>query len=348
MRSSPLFLITFPLTVLGQEENLATVTLVEPSENVNSGDFIATVPLLGQATDQYSFAGTLELQLNIDIATGTTDELTVLSADLAITDLNLSNSAPFGSFIIETQDVHANVFTITPPGSVNPETGIFAANQHALTFDQGTLESSVTPILSSPIIFNQNFETQPLAGIGQDTGTITVTPGRLEGSRQYYDLVLELPFDLDVEVNIAGSDITLEASSIYIATGETFLEIDFEAWSALAGAAEAEADTTTITPSAPNFVVFALGYGPQETPDQIFELTPESSTLNFGTNEARANITIERSADLNTWERVPDSKMISGSSTILTGASLETAHEIARDDDYPFLRICANSAPPVE
>ena len=71
MRFSPLFLITFPLTVLGQEENLATVTLVEPSENVNSGDFIATVPLLGQATDQYSFAGTLELQLNIDIVTGT-------------------------------------------------------------------------------------------------------------------------------------------------------------------------------------------------------------------------------------------------------------------------------------
>lgn len=351
MRLSPLLLITFPLTVLGQQKNLATVTLVEPSENINSGDFIATVPILGAATDQYSFSGTIDVRVNLDIVTGQTDELTILSADLAMTDLNLSNSATFGSFNIESRNVLANIFTVTPPGLVNFETGIYEADQHALIFNQGTLESSAAPIIGNPIEFDQDFVSQPLAGIGQNTGTITATPGRIEGSKQFYDLLLELPFDFESDIDLGDNEVTLVATSLFRATGETFIGIDFETWSTLAGADEAEADTTTITSAAPNFVIFALGYDPQEVPSPIFELTPESVTLNFGTlgiNEARANITIERSTDLDTWERVPESQMISGSSLILTGAPLDTVHEIARDNTYPFIRVSANSAPPVE
>ena len=182
-------------------------------------------------TNVTTLTGTLDALFNIDPLTGTTSELTLSNARASGTDMSFSNSAPFGAarYNVSATNLSSTLYTILPPGTVNPVGGLFAANQHRFDIDQGSITGSTSGFLIGNNTINESFSpTNPLGGIGSGTGTVTLTTLGNSGNFLVYNTVVTLPVTLadaflvgSTNVNITGSGTLKFSGTVQVPTSAT-------------------------------------------------------------------------------------------------------------------------------
>ena len=348
-----LLLAALPLPILSQTANQATLTLVD-EEGANEVDIEVTVALNNidlESDDSSDLTGTIDVQLNISPGTATTDEFTILSADVQGSDINLSAEervflvGVVAEYEFAGTGLGFTAETISPPGAVDVDTGEFDANDHAVTVNRGMLDGAANSLVTEEIEVAYDFGEAPFTGAGSGTGTVTVTPGRKEGIRQYYDIVVELPISIVQEIEledvaIEGLAIDGDISGTIKAVGETFLEIpDYETWAGEAGVASDSQSEFNLNPSVPNYLLFALGHDNNSAPEQLFTVSSGGITLETSGEFALGDFVIEWSEDLENWSAVPEAAMTSGSSSVSFGDSFETATTIAIEVAKKYFRV---------
>lgn len=344
MRIFPLTLLaTWPLLLPGQTANRSTLTLVEEN-GFNVVDIDLDVTTLGDSNDDSTLSGTLEVEVNIlPGTTATTSEFTILSADVTGTAINLTRrQLIFTIYSFTSTELGFTVNTIAPPGIVDPTTGEFDASQHQVTTTRGVINGSAAgTALPEPF----DFGTDPFSGPGQGTGTLTVTPGRIEGRKHYFDLSVELPTNLDQTIEIEEGVPTPITVNIAIdgtikAVGETFIDVpDYATWATDLGLAPDSQEETDLRPTVPNYLFFALGFDQASAPQEIFQFDSEGITLQTGGQFGLGSVQIEWSDDLESWEPVPQSAMTIGSSRLNFGDSLSESPIVKMEDAKKYLRL---------
>lgn len=343
-----LLLALLPLPAFSQIANRATLTLVE-EDGFNEVDIALDVEAVGPSNDQSILSGTIEVQVNIAPANSTTNELTILSADVqGDEDDPIALSANRREIFIVAEysftgtGLGFSAVTKAPPGQVDPSTGEFDASDHEVTVNRGMLAGTYDTILTDEATVSYDFAAEPFTGEGAGTGTITITPGRKEGIRQYYDLVLELPVDFSQEIADESLPVTVNGAvqGTLKAAGETFLDIpDYEAWATEVGVPTDSQNDFDLAVTTPNYILFALGHDENSPPSQLFSMTSSGITLEAGSGFALGDLTIEWSEDLVTWTPVPQSAMTSGSSSISFGDPLDVATTIGFDSAKKYFRV---------
>jgi hypothetical protein len=338
--SPALALITF---ASAQTANEATLTFVVADE-INQIDIDLDVSLIGASNATSVVTGTMEVRVNIDPATATTDELTILSAEAAASDVELSRrNFLTGRYDLTARDITFSVSTPNEPGEVDPVAGTFDASQYEASTTGGTVSGTASnPLLGALDVPEVSLADPPFTGSAEGTGSITITPGRIEGRRLYFDLQVDLPVgfadtapipDLPVEVNFA-------LAGELQATGETFLEFpDYPAW---AGAQELLPDSENegnLDPSVPNYFFYVLGFDDASAPAKLFEFGPDGITLQTGSAIALDEFEIQWSDDLASWTPVPTEAMQSGQSRFQFGDSLAEPPTLARSTTRKYLRL---------
>jgi len=327
----------FAVPAFCQTANQATLTLVDEN-GLNEADIDLDVALIGGSSDTSELSGTIDVQLNISPGLRTTDELTILSADVAGSDIDLSRNIFIASYSLESSNLGFDAVTPEAPGAVNPETGEFDATQHEVTINSGTLSGSATGV--GDIDFN--FAEESISGSGTGTGEIELDFLRIEGRKMYFSVTVELPLSLEESNLIEGSPVAVDAAveATLKATGESFIELeDYATWATRFGLASNSENNFDLTPSAPNYFYFTLGFNGDDVPAQAFEFSQTGVTLATGDGAALGDLEIQWSSDLASWSRVPETEMTSGSSLILLGDSLNNEITVRRNDSRKFFRL---------
>lgn len=334
-----------------QNPNEATLTFVtQPGKN--EIDIDLDVSLIGSSSDTSTVTGTMQVLVNISPITGLTDELTILSADAATSDVNLSGRRFLvGSYNLDAENITFDINTPEAPGEVDPTTGEFDASQHQVTTTGGTVGGSANTLATGDLtVPDIPLDDPPFTGTVNETGTLTVTPGRVEGRRYYYDLTLRLPVGFSETVSIPDLPITIDVAFALggelEATGETFLEFpDYQDWAEVSGLAPNSEDNTDIHGSAPNYFFYALGFTAQNAPTDLFSFGSEGAVLQTGSIVALDDLEIQWSDDLITWTRVPANAMVSGESQFGFRDSLANAPTVDMTAGKKYLRLARPTAP---
>ncbi|MEN8774682.1 MAG: hypothetical protein ABF379_14105 [Akkermansiaceae bacterium] len=353
MKSRVLVLLAFlPFPIFSQIANQATLTLVK-EDGANEVDIEVTITLNAielESDDSSDLSGTIDVALNILPGTATTDEFTIISADVQGSDIKLSAQerilfAVIAEYEFTGTGLGFTAETIDAPGPVTAETGEFDASDHAVTVDRGLLNGSANSLVTEEIAVMFDFAEAPFTGAGSGTGTVTVNPGRREGIRQYYDISVELPISLVQEieledVEIEGLAVNGDISGTIKAVGETFLDIpDYNSWADEAGIDPESQDEFNLSPSIPNYALFALGHDGASVPGQLFTVSSEGITLDTSGDFALGDLAIEWSEDLENWSLVPQTAMTSGNSSIAFGDSFEMATTIGLEGVKKYVRV---------
>ncbi|MFT6864566.1 MAG: hypothetical protein ACJAVK_003134 [Akkermansiaceae bacterium] len=342
-----LLLASCPVFLPGQSVNQATLTLVEEA-GFNEVEIELDISNFGDSDDTSVLSGTLEVQVNISPIVATTDQLTILSADVSGSDIELKSRTFISSYEFTGTNLGFTATTIIPPGIVDPATGGFEANQHAVSTTRGLLRGEADTLITEPIDVDFDFSNEPFSGPGVGMGTITVTTGRIEGRRRYFDLTVELPISLDQTIDQEGlpvsADVTI-AGTIK-ATGETFVDLpDYQTWASDLGLAADSENEADLQPDTPNYLLFALGFDQATAPREIFDFGPEGATLKVGGSLGLGGLEIEWSDDLVNWVRVPQSSMANGRSQINLGDSLSVSPTVKMETTKKYLRVIKSVAP---
>lgn len=269
-----LLLVLVPSRSFSQTANQATLTLLD-EDGVNEVAIELDVEEIGDSDDTSNLTGTLEVEVNISPSTSSTDEFSIISANVSGSDIELSAVRtiffnPVAEYDITGTGLGFTAETTNPPAMVDPATGEFDAADHSITVNEGVLDGSANTVLTDEIEVTFNFADQPFTGTGIGTGTITVTPGRREGIRQYYDLVVELPLSINQNIDIEDAPVTASGSvsGTIKAAGETFLEFPtYEIWASGAGVAPDSQDNSDLSFETPNYFLFALGHDEASVPE---------------------------------------------------------------------------------
>ena len=345
-------LALLPIPMFSQIANQAKLILVDEG-GANEVDIELEISLGAinlKSDDTSDLTGNIDVELNINPGTATTDEFTILSADVQGSDIELSAQERILFAVVAEYDFTGTGLgftaeTTTPPGRVNVETGEFDASDHSVTVDHGLLNGSADSLATEEIELMYDFAGAPFTGAGAGTGTVTVTPGRREGIRKYYDIRMELPITIVQEIELEDIEIpdlqvNGDISGIIKAVGETFLDIpDYESWAGETGIAPDSQSGFNLDPSIPNYFFFALGHDESAIPSQLFTVSPAGVTLETSGDFALGDVTIEWSEDLENWSPVPQSAMTSGNSTIGFGDSFETATTIGLEGAKKYFRV---------
>ena len=339
------FLSSLPVTSFGQVANQAVLTLVDET-GLNEVDIDLTVSGFGSSNDTSDLSGTIEVQLNLSPATGNTDEMTILSADVTGTDVTLDSGNFLASYSFESKDLGFTAFTPVAPGIVDPSNGEFDSSQHELTVNRGILEGEARSILTGSLdIPDFNFAEVNFDGSGDGIGSVSITPGRIEGRKLYFNVTLVYPtlIDQPIESEDLPVDASVKIEGTLKATGETFIEFpDYPDWASDAGVGAASQNEFSLSPSTPNIILFSLGFDETNSPEQLFDFTSAGATLKIGQDIALGGVEIQWSEDLITWSRVPQVSMVSGSSLISFGDPLTEAPTINMDITRKYLRVVNN------
>lgn len=353
MKFFALVLLAFlPMPIFSQIANQATLTLVD-EDGANEVDIEVEISLGAinlKSDDTSDLTGTIDVELNINPGTATTDEFTILSADVQGSDIQLSARERVLFTVVAEYDFTGTGLgftaeTTTPPGPVDVETGEFDASDHSVTVNRGLLDGSADSLATEEIAVMYDFAEAPFTGAGAGTGTVTVTPGRREGIRQYFDVLVELPISIVQEIELEDVEIpdlqvNGDISGSIKAVGETFLDIpDYESWAGETGVAPDSQSGFDLDPSVPNYFFFALGHDESAVPSQLFTVSPAGVTLETSGDFALGDVAIEWSEDLENWSPVPQSAMTSGNSTIGFGDSFETATKIGLEGAKKYFRV---------
>lgn len=343
----PLPLLYFGLGSLlaGQSPNEATLTFVD-REDANQIEIKLNVSNFGASEDTTTVSGTMEVRVNLSAATATTDEFTILSAEARGSDLELAaRSGLFARYDLTGEDLALTITTPDPPGVVDPATGEFDAAQYEVTTTGGSIRGTADSLLTEPQDVDFDLSSDPFSGSAEGTGTITVTPGHLEGRRLYFDLHVRLPVEFSDIIPVPDSPLPLDAEFSLVgnleATGETFLEFpDYSQWAQASRLGAESQNALDLNPSVPNFFYYALGFERPTAPANLFQFSAGRATLKIGEEIALDDLEIQWSDDLATWERVPQSEMIAGSSLLAFGDPLAPPPAIdLADSNKKYLRL---------
>lgn len=346
-----LFLPGLTPLLWAQSPNEATLTFVdEPGKNEIGIDL--DVSLIGESDAVSTVTGTMEVRVNISPVTETTSEFTILSAEAAASDVNLSARRIFvGNYNLDAEGITFDLSTPEAPGVVDPETGEFDASQFEATTTGGTVGGTATTIATGEVeIPEVALDDPPFTGTVEETGTLIVTPGRVEGRRFYYDLTVrlpvgfgetvpipDLPINVDVEFTLGGE---LEA------TGETYLEFpDYQGWALESGLEPGSEDDADLHGSTPNYFFYALGFEAENAPADLFSFGPGGALLLTDGEIALDDFEIQWSDDLITWTRVPESGMVSGESRYTFRDSFMDPPTVSMTAGKKYLRLVRPAAP---
>ena len=160
-----------------------------------------------------TLTGSVDALFNIDPLTGTASELTLSNGRANGTNMTFSRSILFlGGYNITVSNLSSSLYTILPPGTVNPINGEFAGNQHAFDIDQGNITGSTNGLIGNNTINEAFSPANPASGTGSGTGLVTlVSPGD-SGNFRIYNTVVTLPVSIadtflagSTNVNLTGS-----------------------------------------------------------------------------------------------------------------------------------------------
>ncbi len=337
-----IFLGAIPIFSFGQIANRAVLTLVDEA-GANEVDIDLDVSNIGSSNDTSDLSGTIEVQLNISPVTATTDEMTILSADVNGTDVTLDAGGFLANYSFQSKNLGFTAFTPQAPGIVNPSNGEFDASQHELTANRGTLEGEAYTLLTGSLdIPDFNFATDNFVGNGEGTGSVAITPGRIEGRKLYFNVTLEFPalIEQPIESEDLPVDANVKIEGTLKAVGETFIEFpDYTDWASEVGVGATSRNEFDLSPNTPNGILFSLGFDETNSPDQLFDFSSAGATLKIGQDVALGAVEIQWSDDLITWTRVPRADMTSGSSVISFGDPLTEATVVGPDGTRKYLRV---------
>ena len=334
----------------GQSPNEATLTFVV-GEEANEIDIDLDISLIGASSATSVVAGTMDIKVNIAPGTATTDEFTILSADASASDVELSRRRPLiGRYDLKAEDLTFTVQTTEAPGEVDPITGEFDASQHEATTTSGSVSGSASALGNQIDIPTTSLTDPPFSGSVEGTGTITVTPGRIEGRRLYFDLAVTLPIGLSETVPIPDAPIDVEVDFALggelQASGETFLEYpDYPSWAANLSLPATSQDEHDLRPAIPNYFFYALGFDGESPPTELFTFGPTEITLKVGSDVALDSFEIEWSDDLENWTRVPAAAITSGSSVFSFGDSFDGGPAISLSGAKKYFRLARSAQP---
>jgi autotransporter-associated beta strand protein len=156
-------------------------------------------------TEVTTLTGTVDALFNIDPLTGTASELTFSNGRTNGTNMTFSRSVfLLGGYNITVSNLSSTLYTILPPGKVNPINGEFAGNQHAFDIDQGNINGSTNGLIGNNTI-NESFSpANPASGTGSSSGTVTLTSPGDSGNFRIYNTVVTLPVTI-ADTFLAGS-----------------------------------------------------------------------------------------------------------------------------------------------
>ena len=340
-------LFCIPLLLSAQNPNRATLSLVQ-ERGFNEFDMDLDVQLIGGSDDTSRLTGSIQVEVNIIPGISSTDQLTILDANVRGTDVDLSSGNFLANYSFTSKGLGFSLRSVSEPGIVDPETGEFYASQYEVTADRGVLDGSAYTLLTGGQEIDFNFADQPFSGIGGGFGKITVTPSRTVGSRVYFNLAVELPLSLEQAIDTEESPVAADVKidGIMKAVGETFIEVaDYARWAAQQGFPSQSEDEFQLWPSASNYHYFALGFSRATAPDQLFDFSQAGATLKTAAEFAFGSLEIQWSEDLKTWSRVPAEAMASGRSAITTLDSLTDPPIVKMDRAKRYLRIIRVAAP---
>lgn len=316
-----------PFPAFSQEANTAVLTLV------NEGTFnkmkIDLDVILGDSTATSTLTGTINAQLNIDLATGQTDELTLLSADVSGSNVTLAARGFLGRYSINSNGLKLDANTFEPPGEVTPETGEFDSSQYRFIVNEGTLAGTATIYLAPPATnVDFDFAEEPFEGAGNGTGSVILVPTEILGRRQFYEVTVIVPVSIAQtieDIGGTGQNADTVLTGTLKAVGTTFVELPYtyELWAADQNLAFNSQNELGLSSNIPNFHLYALGFETATIPEQIIHYTPLGMIVNTGIGSALGELEIQWSDDLENWTRIPDGEMVSGSSLITEGSNLE-------------------------
>jgi len=334
-----------PVASFGQIANRAVLTLVD-GDDLNEVDIDLDVSGIGSSNDSSDLSGIIEVQLNVSPVTVTSDEMTILSADVSGTDVSLDAGNFLASYSFKSKNLGFTAFTPEAPGIVDPLTGEFDASQHELTVNRGTLEGEASTLLTGELdVPDFDFATDNFIGNGEGTGTLSISSSRIEGRRIYFDVSLEFPALIEQAIEDLPVDADVKIEGTLKATGETFLEFpDYTDWASEVGVSASSQFEFDLSPNTPNEIFFSLGFDGTDFPEQLFDFSSTGATLKIGQDVALGDVEIQWSNDLITWTRVPQASMTSGSSVISFGDPLIEAIVVDLDGTRKYLRVASNLA----
>lgn len=190
-----------PITAAPASSQLSLVT--EPGFNQIT---VTVDPGSGLAdTEVTTLTGTVDALFNIDPVTGTASELTFSNGRANGTNMTFSRSILFlGGYNFTVSNLSSTLYTILPPGTVNPINGEFAGNQHAFDIDQGNINGSTNGLIGNNTITESFSPANPASGTGSSTGTVTLTSPGDSGNFRIYNTVVTLPVTI-ADTFLAGS-----------------------------------------------------------------------------------------------------------------------------------------------
>ena len=335
------------LSAWGQVSREMTLNLVE-----EAGFNEITIDLrtdIGNARDVSAVSGTMVARVNLfpESRVLRTDEFTVLSADIAGSDITLAGGNFLAAYDFTGVGLGFSAMTTTPPGRVDLESGEFEASQHEVTMNEGRLSGRAGSIITGFEEVDFDFSEEGFTGQGKGRGTVTIVRGRIEGRRVFFQVSIELPAEIDQEIQLEDAPITasIRAEGHVKARGETFIEVpDFASWAEREGVllgrdSAGREGGFDMAPASPNFILFALGFDRESVPEQLFRFSPRGVTLEVGAGLAAGDFEIQWSDDLSGWERVPETAMLNGQSAFRFGDSLSEEITVRAEERRKFLRV---------
>ncbi len=179
-------------------------------------------------TDVTTLSGTVDAQFDIDPIAGTASQLTLSNGRATGTNMTFSRSTLFGGYNINATDLSSTLYTIVPPGTVNPVDGLFAANQHRFDIDQGNITGSTNGLIGNNTINEVLSPANPIAGNGSGTGAVVLTSLGNSGNFRIYNSVVTLPVTLadtflvgSTNVNLTGNGTLKFSGTVQVPTTAT-------------------------------------------------------------------------------------------------------------------------------
>jgi hypothetical protein len=251
-----LALAALPARAVVPPINEGTLTLVN-EVGYNKLDITLSVTLFGSQTKQSTVTGSLLARLAIDPATDRSPEFTILGGSFQGTPVSFSlRNFLLGSITATSSTIGGTMFTITPPGLIDPATGIGDASQHQFVINQGTVTGSA---VGNPL--SVNFATDPASGKGSGSATVTITRASTTATRAVCNVTVTLPVNLTEPIpNDYGLTATFSATGTFKAAGQVSVPLsDYLAWTEVQNVPGADPNADPNQDGIPNGLLWALG-----------------------------------------------------------------------------------------
>lgn len=314
-----------------------TVLTLVDEPDFNQIDVNLDVEFIGPSSDTAELSGFLTADLDFDPLTGQVSTFSLLNADITSTDVSLQAGNFFANYNLQIDSLAFDALTPAPPATVDPTSGDFANNQHQFTACQGLVSGNGDTLFSDPFAVDLDFSEQPFSNQGSGTGNVSVAFNRRENRTLIFDVIARIPLALNQEIDDPSLPVgvTVNIDGTVKASGQTTLTLpDYQTWASANQLPPASESAFQLSPNAPNFLAFALGFAAGNTPAQLISISPTHATLHAASPYALGDFFLEGSADLINWSPIPGG-------TFTLGTPLDHALQVPLAQLPAFLRLRA-------